>query len=377
MKKVCMFAVLAFLILPAATVFAQRNELVLYTWDEMFPQKVFDDFERETGIKIVKKLFQDEEGNENMLFDLQSTGGAGADLVIADDYIIEFAITSDLAQKLNKRSLRNLGNVNPFYQHQFYDPNDEYTVPYGAGVQTLVYDPAKVKLNIKGFADLWDTSLRNQVGITANYRVINGMALKVLGKSYNALEVADISAAGQKLNALAPNVKIIRDVDLDRDLVSGNISIALMYTDMVMKSRLGDPDTGEKGNPNLKVVFPQEGIGFGIMASFIPKHAKNVRAAHLFLDFILNPQRGAECFEYLGYYCTFRASEQYIKPAYKEDLIIPPEFANFETMGRSQNGPGAQISRINIEIMQNLDIDAEEAHDKVWVEFRKIQEARR
>jgi len=58
-------------------------------------------------------------------------------------------------------------------------------VPYGAGVQTIVYNPDKVDIEITGYADLWHESLRDSVGTIANYRVINGMALKVLGESYN------------------------------------------------------------------------------------------------------------------------------------------------------------------------------------------------
>lgn len=64
-------------------------------------------------------------------------------------------------------------------------PRTAYTVPYGAGVQTIVYDPSTVELDIQGYADLWDASLVDSLAIIGNYRVINGMALKVLGESYN------------------------------------------------------------------------------------------------------------------------------------------------------------------------------------------------
>ena len=33
-----------------------KDELVLYTWDGMFPQEVLDDFEKETGTKVVYSI---------------------------------------------------------------------------------------------------------------------------------------------------------------------------------------------------------------------------------------------------------------------------------------------------------------------------------
>ena len=36
--------------------------------------------------------------------------------MIADDYILETAIQEGLAEKLDKDSLENIGNINPLYQ---------------------------------------------------------------------------------------------------------------------------------------------------------------------------------------------------------------------------------------------------------------------
>ena len=84
-------------------------------------------------------------------------------IVIADDYILETAIQEGLAEKLDKDSLENIENINPLYQGQFYDPDDEYTVPYGAGIPLIVYDPEQVDIDIKGYKDLWDPSLEDSI----------------------------------------------------------------------------------------------------------------------------------------------------------------------------------------------------------------------
>jgi spermidine/putrescine-binding protein len=352
MKRI-LYAGMFLFLLPVACLFAQRKSLVIYTWEEMIPQEIFDDFTRETGVEVVLETF---EFNEEMLVALEMAEGGEYDLVIADDYIVEFVIEGGLAQKLNKRLIPNLKNVNPFYQHQFYDPQDDYTVPYGAGIQTIVYNPARLPFEITGFADFWNPALRGRLGITANYRVINGMVLKALGRGYNETNPALIDAAGEKLLQLAPNVKIMRDMDLDEDILSGEIDAALMYTDQVFKSLVQ--------NPNLKMVYPKEGIGFGVMPAFIPINAPNAQAAHWFLNAILEPRRGARCFEYLGYYCTFAASEPHIKSEYRPYLLLPMEERN----GRVVNKFG------NYEVMMNLAEDAEAAHSRIWDAFTKALE---
>jgi spermidine/putrescine-binding protein len=347
-KSGCLLMLAVFLLFPFGAANAggsgqkrSQKELTIYTWDEMFPLDILDGFEKETGIKINYVNF---DLNETMLSRLMAAGGGDYDLVIGDDYIIETVIAEGLAQKLDKSRLLNYQNINPVYQKQFYDPSDEYTIPYGAGVQTIVYDPRKVKINITGYADLWDSSLANSVGIIENYRVINGMALKVLGQSYNTEDLDVIRRAGERLISLAPNIRLIRDDHLEDELVSGEISAAVMYTSQVTLALLADPQ--------LKVVFPKEGIGFGIMPAFIPARAPNPDAAYAFLDYILDAKRGAQCFEFLGYYSTWSASDPLIDPEMKDFLTLPEGF------------------NINMEMIQNISAGADEAHSLIWTGFK-------
>ena len=182
--------------------------LNIYTWSEMFDPDVLAEFEAETGITINYVNF---DYDETMLAKLEAAKGGDYDLVIADDYIIETVIAEGLAQKLDRSKIPNWDNINPIYQGQFYDPTDEYTVPYGAGVQTIVYDPASAAVEITGYEDLWDPMLEDNVAITANFRVMIGMALKVLGYSYNTNDLNELEEAGELLYKLADNIRLIKD----------------------------------------------------------------------------------------------------------------------------------------------------------------------
>ncbi len=347
MKKI--ISILAAFTLLALTGCSQADSdrtLNLFTWAGMFPDEVIAGFEEETGITVNYVNF---DYDETMLAKLQAAEGGDYDLIIADDYIIEVAIEEGLVQKLDQSQIPSAGNVNPLYQGQFYDPTDEYTVPYGAGVQTIVYNPANIDVEIKGYSDLWDASLEDKLGIISNYRVINGLALKTMGESYNITDTAKIAEAGEKLKELAPNIRLIKDDNLQDDLLSGEVDAAIMYTSQVTIAKMT--------NPGLEVVFPEEGIGFGIMAMFIPSQAPDSDAAHAFIEYILDPEISAKCYEWIGYYCTNSAADAHISEEFRDFLTLPEEF-----------------TADNMEMIGNITPEADEAHLAAFTMFREACE---
>ena len=316
------------------------GELNLYTWDGMFPQEVLRGFEDEIGVRINYSNF---DYNEDMLAKLGETKGGDYDLVIGDDYILEMVISEGLARKLDTAKLENYDNLNPVFMSQFYDPENEYTVPYGAGIPLILYDPALTDVEIKGYADLWDPSLEDNVAITANYRVINGITLKTMGESMNTEDTDAIEKAGEKLLELAPNIRVINDNNTQDYLISGEVAAAFLYTSQVYNALNARED--------LEVVYPEEGLGFGIMGAFIPSQAPNPDAAYAFIDYINRPENAAKCFEYIGYYCTNKAAEELISEEMQKLIVLPADAAEGE-------------------IIQNISLEAEDLHAEIWNNFK-------
>lgn len=319
---------------------AAGGELNLYTWDGMFPQEILTGFEEETGIRINYSNFS---YDEDMLAKLEETKGGDYDLVFADDYIIELVIQEGLAQKLDTSRMENYDKLNPVFMSQFYDPQNEYTIPHGAGIPLLVYDPALTDVEITGYEDLWDPALEDNIALTANYRVINGIALKTMGESYNTEDLDVIWAAGDRMMELAPNIRVINDSNTQDFVISGEAAVGFLYTSQVSLAMSSRPD--------LKIVYPEEGLGFGIIAGFIPSEAPNADAAYAFLDYINRPENAAACFEFLGYYCSNKAAEEYISEEMKELLVLPEDASEGE-------------------IIQNISQEAEDLHAAIWDEFR-------
>lgn len=313
-----------------------NKELVLYTWEGLFPQEVLTDFEDETGIRIISSNF---DSNETMFEKVQQSDGKDYDLVIGDDYIIEQIVNNGLAKELDKEKLKNYDNINPLYQSQFYDPENKYTIPHGAGIPLIVYDPEQVDFEIQGYEDLWNPALEDKIATIASYRAVEGMVLLTMGKSMNEQDPAVIKEAGEKLKELAPNIRMIQDTNTQNALLNGEASVGILYTSQVIAALAENPD--------LKVVYPKEGLGFGIMNFFIPKNAPDTEEAYAFLDYILEPEVAAKCFDFVGYYCTNKAADELVNP----DLVVPDSV----TKG---------------EIIQNVSEEAEEVYNQNWTEFK-------
>lgn len=313
-----------------------NKELVLYTWEGLFPQEVLDDFEKEKGIRIINSNF---DSNETMLEKVQQSDGKDYDVVIGDDYIIEQVVKNGLAKELDKSKLSNYGNINPLYQGQFYDPDNKYTIPHGAGIPLIVYDPEQVDFEITGYEDLWNSKLEDKIATIASYRAVEGMVLLTMGKSMNEEDPTVIKEAGEKLVSLAPNIRMIQDTNTQNALLNGEASVAILYTSQVIAAL--------QENPDLKVVYPKEGLGFGIMNFFMPKNAPDTEEAYEFLNYILEPEVAAKCFDFVGYYCTNKAADDLVNP----DLVVPDSV----TKG---------------EIIQNVSTEAEEVYNQNWTEFK-------
>ncbi|MCL2549011.1 MAG: spermidine/putrescine ABC transporter substrate-binding protein [Symbiobacteriaceae bacterium] len=329
---------------PPPTTPPASQELIIFTWADYIVDDVIQAFEEETGIKVIYTYFDQ---NEEMLVKLGASGGAGYDLVLASDYIIAEAAELGLVQNLNYNKLPNAKDIEPAFRGQFYDPHDDYTIPFAAGTPLIVYDPAKVTIPVTGYASLWDPSLTKSVVVFDNSRLMVGFTMKMLGGSLNTEDPAMIQRAEEKLYELVPNI-VALDYDTPHEkMISGEATIGLMFTSQVLWA------TWEK--PGLEIVYPEEGMGFGIDCFFIPSKASNVDNAHLFLDYILRGEVAAELSEYAGYINCVATAKEFLPAETLENkaLYIPAEILG------------------DIEFMENISAEATELIDDAWTRFKQ------
>lgn len=331
---------------PADT--ATEKKLNIFTWATYFPDDILQEFTEQTGIEVVYSTF---ESNEEMLMKLQASNGGDYDVVLASDYIIDIARKQDLIQKIDKEKVPNFQNINPAFQGKFYDENNEYTIPYSAGVPVIVYNPDMVDFEVKGYADLWNPALEDSLVIMDDARNVLGVTLKTMGESFNTTDTAKLQQAKEKLMELKPNIRAL-DYNTPYNLiVSGEVAMGYMFTSQAATALLE--------NENLKVVFPEEGLGFGIDSCFVPANAPHAENAWQFLNFILDGQRSAHISEQTLYLNCNSAATQYMSQT------SLPEHVVREVLTVSDE----QIEEA--EFIQDVGTEATDEFNKIWTEFKQ------
>ncbi|MGN0997831.1 MAG: spermidine/putrescine ABC transporter substrate-binding protein [Candidatus Ventricola sp.] len=348
MKK--LFALLLALTMLGACAVAETTNQVdepvlnIFTWEGYIDyETVIKPFEEETGIKINYATFA---SNEEMYEKLSAAKGGDYDIILASDYMLNTTREAGLMQKFDPAIVSNFANLDPNFTHQYFDPDSEYVVPYVSGIPLIVYDPSVVDIEIKGFNDLWNPALKDSLGLIDDARVTIGMVLLSMQKSMNTTDEAVLAEASEKLAALKDNIHVLEYENLHNYLVSGDVSVAYTFTPFVALAL--------DANPELKVVWPEEGLGFGIDGCFIPVNAPHAKNANLFLEFLLRPEIASICAQW-QYYCSPNEAAQAELPDwYKENPVF--------------NGIYDRIG--DAEYILNLSTEEEQKFQDIWTSFK-------
>ena len=113
------------------------GELYVYNWGEYIDESVIEEFEKETGIKVVYDMF---ETNEEM-YPVVEAGGVVYDVVCPSDYMIEKMIKNDMLAEIDFNNVPNVKNIDPKYMEmsKAFDPENKYSVPYTWGTVGILY----------------------------------------------------------------------------------------------------------------------------------------------------------------------------------------------------------------------------------------------
>ncbi len=327
----------------------EEKILNIFTWEGYFPQEVLDGFTESTGIKINYSPFQT---NEEMLTKLQATDGGEYDLIIASDYIIETARQEGgLMMELDRSLIPNFENLDEAYLNQYYDPENVYTVPHAPGTPVIVYNPATLPdgVEINGYEDLWNSALADNVAMMDDSRNVLGITLKTMGKSFNEEDVNVLEDAGEKLMELQPNIRMLNTNNLQSAILTGEVAVGYMFTSQAAMAIMENPD--------LEIVYPEEGMGFGIDSMFIAANAPHAENAHAFINYVLEAETAATVSSGIMYLCPNEAAKDFLPEAYTSNAAV---FIPSEKIG-------------NTEFIKPINEEAVAAHDKIWTEFKQGQ----
>ncbi len=318
MKKLLSALLVLALMLSLTLPLVQAEEeklLNVFTWATYIDDATVAKFTEETGIKVNYTTFA---SNEEMLLKMSMSSNE-YDVILASDYAINTLRKQDKLQKLDKSLLPNYDNLDPAFLSQYYDENNEYTVPYTAGTPLIVVNPDLTDVEITGYEDLWKPELKDSIVIIDDARNIVGITLKTLGYSFNTTDDKELAEAKEKLMTLRPNIRAFNYDTPHNDMLSGEVSVGYMFTPFVLLAM--------DGNPDLKVIYPKEGMGFGIDSLVIPANAPHPKNAHALLNFLLDSEVAGNTAGMQYYLSPVKTAYEFI-PEYLRDnpaIRIPEE----------------------------------------------------
>lgn len=322
------------------------TQMNFYTWGEYISDgseglpDVVADFERITGIKVNATTYA---SNEDLYAKLKA-GGASYDVIVPSDYMIERMILEGLLQKPNFENIPNYRFISDEYLDLFFDPSNEYSIPYTGGMVGLIYNTTRVTEAPDSWSVLWDKTYAGDMLTFNNPRDAFGIAQCLLGQSLNTTNPNDWYAAAEKLKEQKPLLQsYVMDEVFDK-MEGGEAAIAPYYA--------GDYLAMAAVNPDLAFVYPKEGTNVFVDSMCIPVGAKNKAAAELFINYMCEPEVALANAEYLRYLCPNTAVLEDERYTLKGNPILYPT-ADFKT-----------------EYFHNLDQDTLDLMSKLWNEVK-------
>ncbi|MEC2057859.1 ABC transporter substrate-binding protein [Peribacillus psychrosaccharolyticus] len=270
--------------------YSSKNKLTIYNWGDYIDADLIKQFEKEAGITVVYETF---DSNEAMMTKIEQ-GGTAYDIAVPSEYMIDKMIQEDLLLPLDHKKLSNLNNIDERFMDLPFDPKNKYSIPYFWGTVGIVYNSKMLgDIEITSWSDLWDPRLKNEILLVDGAREVMGMGLNSLGYSLNDLNHDHLNEAKKKLDSLMPNVKAIVGDESRMLLENEEASIGLVWSGVASEIMAENED--------LEFVVPKEGSNLWFDNMVIPKTAKNVEAAHQFIDFMLDAEVAAQNTEYVSY----------------------------------------------------------------------------
>lgn len=297
--------------LNAAEGFSGGNTLTIYNWGDYIDDELIERFEEETGIKIIYETF---DSNEAMLTKVQQ-GGTTYDIAVPSEYMIDKMRQEDLLLPLDHSKIPNLKNIDERFMDLPFDPGNQYSVPYFWGTVGIVFNREMTgDMEFTSWNDLWDPKLKNEILLIDGAREVIGMGLNSLNYSLNDTNEEHLREAKEKLDTLTPNIKAIVGDEIKMLMANEEASVGLVWS--------GDAADIMGENEKLDYVVPSEGSNLWFDNMVIPKTAKNIDAAHQFINFILDPEVSAQNTEWVSYSTPNKEALQYMP----EDMVEDERF---------------------------------------------------
>jgi len=341
--------------------YAEDKVLHVYNWSDYIAEDTLDNFQKETGIKVVYDVFDSNETLEAKLL----AGSSGYDIVVPSNPFLAKQIKAGVFQKLDKSKLPNWENLDKDLLKALdpSDPGNQYSIPYMWGTIGIGYNVDKVKAALGENAPVnsWDLVFKPEnmaklkecgVSFLDSPTEILPAALNYLGFKPDSTDAGELKKAEELFLSIRSSTAYFHSSKYIGDLANGNICVAIGYSGDLYQSKSRAEEA--KNGVNISYSIPKEGAGsfFDMMA--IPADAKNVEAAHVFLNYLMKPEVMANITNFVQFPNGNAAATPLVDEVLRNDPGIYPDAA---TMAKIYTFP-------------DLPANAQRAMNRSWTKIK-------
>lgn len=336
MKKIVIMISALVMMLLCLTGCGDSLTLNVYNWGEYISDgsegsfdtiREFEKWYKETYGQKVTVNYNTFASNEDM-YNKISSGAVSYDVIFPSDYMISRMAEEDLLLPLNFENIPNYEYIDDTFKGLYYDPQNQYTVPYAYGIVGVIYDANVVDAADTGSWDLmWNEKYSGKILQFNNSRDAFGTAIYKLDLDVNSSDKADWDKAYDEMLAQRPLVYSYVMDEIYNMMESGEASIGAYYA--------GDYFTmvdAQAEDVDLQFYYPER-TNFYVDAMCIPSCAQNKELAEIFINYMLSEEPAIANAEYT-YYASPNSivynSETYLEDMGEETIaVLYPELGDF------------------------------------------------
>ena len=328
--------ILALMVVLIATSSGRTLTLNVYNWGEYISDgsegsldtiAEFEKWYEETYGTPVKVNYDTFSSNEDMYAKV-SSGAVSYDLLIPSDYMIARMKDEGMLLPLNYSNIPNYQYIGEDFRGLYYDPDNQYTVPYTYGIVGVIYNANVVDEADTGDWDLmWNEKYAGNILTFNNSRDAFGTAMYKLGLDVNTTDHAVWDRAAEELLAQNSILKGRVMDEIYNMMASGEAAVSAYYAGDYFTMVDNQADTVD-----LQFYYPPR-TNYFVDAMCIPTCCQNQELAEVFINFMLSREAAIANAEYIWYTCPNSLvveDEQYIEDMGEEAMeILYPEMESF------------------------------------------------
>ncbi len=336
MIALCLALVMVMAIALTACGSSDTLTLNVYNWGEYISDgsedsfdtiKEFEKWYQETYGTKVKVNYSTYASNEDMYSKL-SSGAVSYDVIIPSDYMIARMASEGMLLPLDFENIPNYKQIDESFKGLYYDPENQYSVPYTYGIVGIIYNANVVDQADIGSWDLmWNEKYAGNILQYNNSRDAFGTAMYKLGLDVNSTDKAVWQAAYEELMHQKPLVGSYVMDEIYNMMESGEAAVGSYYAGDYFTMRDAQAD-----GVDLQFYYPER-TNFYVDAMCIPTSTQNKELAEIFINYMLSEEPAVANAEFTNY--ASPNSIVYNNPGYIEDMgedaikILYPQLENF------------------------------------------------